>query len=358
MNMLNPEQKELLFKLIRVKSFSKEVYKTEEALKLIQSFLRKNRINSRINFVKGFPYLIAGDLIKTKYLFLSHIDVVPGQNNLFLPTIKGDKIFGRGTLDMKGPLTAALFSFIKIYKLGRTDFSFVVTSDEEIGGFNGSAFLATKIAKSTKLAIILDSLSGENVVISQKAPFHIQIFHHGKSAHGSTPWKGINSAEKLTECCLEIVSAVSGKNNNSTTAAVTQIHSGQSTNMIPDEASAALDIRIRSRKELRAILTKIQKICQKHSCSFKKIDKPLFFETSRKSLYIKKWVQSFKKCNKIAPLLTVESGASDARFLSNRGIDVLITSAEGGGAHSENEWVSVRSLNRLQFALNEFCINL
>ena len=53
-----------------------------------------------------------------------------------------------------------------------------------------------------------------------------------------------------------------------------------------------------------------------------------------------------------------ESGASDARFLVNPKIPAILTSAYGGGDHTENEWVSLKSLTQLQNVLLKFCHSL
>jgi acetylornithine deacetylase/succinyl-diaminopimelate desuccinylase-like protein len=256
---------------------------------------------------------------------------------------------------MKGPLVVSLEVFIKLWKAGLRDFLFAVTADEEIGGFNGGSFLAKKLNK-TKLAIIPDSSSGEDLVICQKAPFHIKIFDNkGRAVHGSKPWEGINSAEKVGKCCLEIVQKINKNHPDKTSAAITQIHSGSAINTIPNEAFSTIDVRISRLKEIPQIFALIEKITKANNCLWEKIDEPLIFEMSPNNVFLKKWVNIFQKATGRKPKLVTESGASDARFFHKAGVPAIITSVIGGGAHSEKEWASLKSLKSLEKIMFEFC---
>ena len=356
--MKNEINKSLLRKIVETTSLSGETNQCLKTLKLIEMEIKKKNIPVFIDFNKGIPFLIAGNLDKASILFLSHIDVVPAKIDSFLMKEKDGKLFGRGVLDMKGPLVSSLEAFIRLRKNGRENIVFVVTSDEEIGGFNGTAFLVKNIFKNIEMAIISDS-SGEDLVIVQKAPFHIKVFAKGKSAHGSRPWEGKNAAENLLKCCLKIIKNVNGTSHNQTSAAITQFHSGETTNKIPDKAEATIDIRIEKESEIEELIKKIKTVTKDNQCNWEKIDEPMFFEISPNNLFIKKWQKIFKKITGKKTRLKVECGASDARFLwQELKIPIIITSAIGGGAHSDEEWVEINSLNRLSETIVKFINSL
>jgi succinyl-diaminopimelate desuccinylase len=302
----------------------------------------------------GFPFLIAGDNVLADVLFLCHIDIVPGKIEQFKLKINQNKIFGRGVLDMKGPLVASLDSFLNLWKIGRKQFLFAITSDEEIGGFNGSNLLTKTWFKNIKNAVIPDS-TGDDLVLIQKAPFHIKVNSVGISCHGSKPWEGINAADKLLRCCNEIVEKINKNSPEFTSACISQFHSGDATNKVPDSAMATLDIRIREELEVPELIESIDHGVNKWACSWEKIDEPLFFETKANNLFIKKWIAAFEKVIGKKPNTKVECGASDARFLwHDLKIPVIIASAIGGGAHSDKEWVNLDSLNLLSATIFEF----
>lgn len=352
--MKNQIDLDLLERIVKIPSLSQNHKACLESLVVLKDKLRQNKIPSQIGTVKGFPFLTAGHTGKNKTVFLSHIDVVPGKPNQFQLQEKQGKLIGRGVLDMKGPLTVALSAFIELWNLGLKNFLFVVTSDEEIGGFNGTAELSKKILKNIKNAIILDSVSGEKLVKIQKAPFHIKICHQGKSSHGSRPWEGINSVQLVADCSLNIVKQLSKNSPEETTAAITQIQGGNSINVIPNNAFSILDVRIKSKREISQIVRTINFLVQKSGCVWEKIDQPLFVEISTTNPLLQTWISSFKKNTGKNCEIATESGASDARFLVSPKVPAIITSAEGGGAHSENEWVSLKSLIQLQNILLNF----
>lgn len=344
----------LIKKIIEIKSISGDKVNCLNALNIIKDEVKSHNIPCFVKKHNGFPFLIAGNLKHGSILLLSHVDIVPAKDEQFELKQKGNKIFGRGVLDMKGPLLASLDSFFELWRKGDNRCIFVITSDEEIGGFNGAKFLSEALFKNIKLAIVPDS-TGNDLVTIQKAPFHIRVFSKGKSAHGSNPWKGINAAENLLKCCSQIIKFINGKTHQSTTATLTKFHSGETTNMIPDKAEAIIDIRIKQQSEVISLIAKIETITKNFQCNWKKIDEPLFFEIKKNSFFVKKWKVAFKKITKKNLKTKIEFGASDARFLWQKlNIPTIITSATGGGAHSNKEWVNINSLNQLSAIIIEF----
>ena len=141
---------------------------------------------------------------------------------------------------------------------------------------------------------------------------------------------------------------LNGNTKDITSAALTQLHGGNATNVIPDSAFSTIDIRIKSKKEVNNIIKIINMFTKKENCEWKRIDKPLFVDVSNKVNSFNKWPGIHK--------FTTESGTSDARFLSSMNIPILITSAIGEGAHTQNEWVSEKSLEKLQNNIIKFLL--
>lgn len=339
------ENVEMLKEIVEIKSTSNDGVKCLEVLTILKEKLEQNNIPTTIETINGHPNLMAGEIDKATIMFLGHADVVEGDREDFKLKIKNDKMFGRGVIDMKGPLVISLNIFLKLWQNQRRNVLLVVTCDEEIGGFDGTAKLVNKF-KKMKLAIVADGGSGEKIVTSQKAPFHITVSHNGKSCHASRPDGGLNSAQELAKCCLEIV-------DNLDCASITKIESGKSINQVPDIAMATLDIRINKKIELKNTLEFIDKTTAKFKCSWQAIDKPLFFEMDHDNQFISKFAKQTQRS------FTTESGTSDARFLTTfLKIPVLVTSAVGGNIHGKNEWVDIESINKLQKDLFNFINSL
>ena len=345
---------DLLEKLVRIRSLSKNHDQCLLALEVVKEKLDSQQVPCFVDSNNDFPFLIAGDGKLADTLILCHIDIVPASDEQFTIRVDKNKICGRGVLDMKGPLVAALESFLHLWKIGRRQFLFAVTSDEEIGGFNGTSTFTGTVFKNIKNAIIPDS-TGDDLVLIQKAPFHIKLNSTGKSCHGSKPWEGINAADKLLGCCNEIIKLINHNSPDLTSACLSQFHSGDATNKVPDNAMATIDIRIREEKEVGEVVKIINQSSFKWDCSWEKIDEPMFFEAKIGDLFLKKWVLAFTTVNGRKPNTKVESGASDARFLWNDlKIPVIVTSVMGGGAHSDYEWADLESLNWLSKTIINF----
>ena len=181
----------------------------------------------------------------------------------------------------------------------------------------------------------------------------------GRSAHGSRPWEGKNAAENLLKCCNDILNNFISDSHEESTATLSQFHSGEAINMVPNKAEAIIDIRIKKESEVETIINNLDKSTKKFRCEWKKIDEPLFFEVEKNNFFIKKWQQAFKTVHKNQVKFIVENGASDARFLwQELKIPIVVTSVKGGGAHSNDEWADIDSLNKLSETIVGFIISL
>ncbi len=106
-------------------------------------------------------------------LFSSHIDVVAGSKGgrfeNFVPTRDGDKLYGRGSNDMKGGLAATIFAVKCLQELGvRLNGNVIVESvvDEENGGANGT--LASRLRGHKADACIVPEPTGMVVAPAHK----------------------------------------------------------------------------------------------------------------------------------------------------------------------------------------------
>jgi acetylornithine deacetylase/succinyl-diaminopimelate desuccinylase-like protein len=77
--------------------------------------------------------------------FHGHYDVVPEFSpDQFVPRLKGDRLYGRGSSDMKGGLVAMLFTLRAIKECGlelNGKLTFSIVADEETGGRLGTQYL-------------------------------------------------------------------------------------------------------------------------------------------------------------------------------------------------------------------------
>lgn len=83
---------------------------------------------------------------------LAHLDVVPAgegwkETEPFEPVVKGDKLFGRGTADDKGPAVAALYAMRAVKELGiplKKNARLILGTDEECGSSDIAHYYAVE----------------------------------------------------------------------------------------------------------------------------------------------------------------------------------------------------------------------
>ena len=132
--------------------------------------------------------------------FNSHIDVVDAGNGWtrdpFGGTIEGDKIFGRGSCDMKGGLASSIVAaeaFISIFPNYYGAIEISATADEETGGYAGVAWLAEKghfSPKKVQHVIIPEPLNKDRICLGHRGVWWTEIETKGRVAHGSMPFLG------------------------------------------------------------------------------------------------------------------------------------------------------------------------
>jgi len=136
--------------------------------------------------------------------FNGHYDVVsPGEGwsvtDAFKPLRVGDRIYGRGSTDMKGGI--ASFISALAYLAGRDDLDTVVEAaivpDEEIGGLTGTGYLVNEMGSRPKWVVIAEPSGVDNIWIGHKGLVWGYVKTYGVQAHGSTPWLGDNAFEKM-----------------------------------------------------------------------------------------------------------------------------------------------------------------
>jgi carboxypeptidase PM20D1 len=149
------------------------------------------------------------DATREPVLFAAHYDVVPaGDENWTHPPFSGalsdDRVWGRGTLDIKSQLTAHMEAAEALMRQGFTpegDVYFAYGHDEEVGGERGAANIAALLAeRGVRLGGVLDeggmvvtgALNGVSspvalIGVAEKGSTHYEITVQGGGGHSSMP---------------------------------------------------------------------------------------------------------------------------------------------------------------------------
>lgn len=352
---------ELTQELIAIPSTSSRRDDIHYCAEFICQWLTKNDIDHELHIIKDVPSITVLPQPGTApVLVMSHFDVVEVKNNrLFEPWIENGCLFGRGAIDDKYAVALSMVLFkehlgqLKSRGGGQQDmhFGLLLSGDEETGGANGVGALIDGIG--TDFCIAIDGGGPELIVDKEKGILQLKVTAAGKAAHGARPWLGENAFDNLVQDYAKIqtlfVEQAKGEPANhwykTMVLSNLQVGSG-SINVVPDRAEALFDIRYTENDDPDAILAGIaSSIDSKVEVLAKE---PVF--VSGPSPYTEILVRNFEHAR-----VGFEHGASDARYLSQRGIPGVIVGAEGETSqHTENEHIVLSSLYQLYDRLDNF----
>jgi succinyl-diaminopimelate desuccinylase len=217
-----------------------------------------------------------------RLIFNGHLDTFPAGDRAawsvdpFAGVVRDGRLYGRGAADMKAGLAASLLTFTLMHeRRDQWDGELVLTfaSDEETMGRWGTAYLLEQVPEATGDAMICGDTGSPMIIrFGEKGLLWLRLTARGRAGHGAHVHLGDNAAERLTEALRrltalrdlkpEIPPAVdaamreaeavseplSGKGESQVLRTVTvnigKIAAGAQVNLIPDRATAELDVRL------------------------------------------------------------------------------------------------------------------
>ena len=138
---------------------------------------------------------------KSPIILSGHTDVVPvskgWSTNPFEATIKGDKLYGRGSCDMKG-FIACVLAYAPIFSQSslNRDIHFSFTFDEETACI-GAPILIKELKKRgfNKGICIVGEPTNMKIIDAHKGAYEYTTFFEGLAGHSSQPHKGVSAVE-------------------------------------------------------------------------------------------------------------------------------------------------------------------
>ena len=309
---------------------------------------------------------IGGKQEKPPICFTGHIDIVPlgaaaWTRDPFAGETDGDRLYGRGSTDMKGGIAAFVMAAIQLapHLKNAPGLTLVLTASEEVG-CEGAKYLVEQKLLDRAGAIVVAEPTANVPYIGHKGLLWVEIETRGKTAHASMPEQGDNAILKMNKVvdALEHFSwkhywgvdchHVMGK----PTMNIATIHGGLNTNSVPDSVKLTVDIRTvpgidhahlcRSLETLIGPTAHLRKIVE---------TPPLYSEHDE-------WIESVYDAS--APLLGAKPDAKTIMFSTDgadlkRGYEastslpvptVILGPGEPTLAHQTDEWCSINKLDQ------------
>jgi succinyl-diaminopimelate desuccinylase len=287
-------------------------------------------------------------------IFLNaHLDVVPARPEQYAPRLDGERLWGRGSQDMKGSAAVLLRLLKDLAALDDPpDVGFQFVSDEEIGGANGVGLLVEEgylcdfflAAEPTDLGVCHLS----------KGILWMEVRFVGAPCHASRPWDGQNALLALRDglARLEQRFPTPASELWRTTVTPTVAQSGSATNRLPELATLRLDCRYIPDDDPQAVIAAVRECFPGADLVAGDPGPPLL--TRADDRFVRQIARASRGVTGEEPRRYGEHFATDARYYSARGIPAICYGPIGRGLHSDDEWVDVPSLVQLYEVLRAF----
>jgi succinyl-diaminopimelate desuccinylase len=206
---------------------------------------------------------------KPGLLYNGHLDTVPvgaekWVHDPFAAEIAEGKIWGRGTVDMKGGLAALIVTAKTLAEVRmslRGDFILAATAGEETDS-QGAMAIATRSDLESLQAVIIGEPSNNGLYIAEKGALWLELSTHGKTAHGATPELGQNAVMMMLKLVGELEKLKIPYEEHpllgGSTRSVNTIAGGMKTNVVPDNCVVTVDMRTVPGQDHLAILRRVE----------------------------------------------------------------------------------------------------
>jgi len=308
------------------------------------------------------PVVDAGDHVVARFhpsspslhpsiLLMCHMDTVFPIGTLEkMPYHEADgKIYGPGVLDMKSGIVISLAAIEMIQNSDglKRPVTLLCTSDEEVGSLT-SEDLIVELAKESGLVLVLEpAMPDGSLKTWRKGVGEFGVKVKGRAAHaGGNHEEGRNAIEEISHQVLAIQKMTDYEKG--TTLNVGVLHGGTVSNVVPEEATAQVDVRVMQPGEWERVEAEMNALkLVLHGTSLEITGElnrpPMPFDETMKA--------AFEKAKAIGANIGIElkaggsGGGSDANFVAPLGIPVLDgLGAIGEGLHSEREFIFADSL--------------
>jgi len=198
---------------------------------------------------------------KPGILVLSHLDTVHPMGFIKrLPfRLDGNSAFGPGIYDMKGGAYIAYAAFKQVCvdkeqtPLGITH---MYVSDEEIGSPTSRALIEAEGQKAKFVLVTEPARDGGKIVTGRKGVARFEVFIKGVPAHsGSRPEDGRSAVRELAHVTLALDKLNDPQRGISVNVGV--VRGGTKPNVIPEEAYAEVDLRVKTAADADEMVAKI-----------------------------------------------------------------------------------------------------
>jgi succinyl-diaminopimelate desuccinylase len=293
------------------------------------------------------------------FAFAGHLDVVPAGEGwtsaAFAPERRGELLYGRGAVDMKGAI-AAMVAATRDIPTDAGTISFIITGDEEGPARFGTLALIDHIRKvgaEPDVCLVGEPTSvnrlGDTIKIGRRGSVNIWLEVVGREGHVAYPQLADNPITRLV-ALLAALDALHPDNGTewfqASNLEITELTApNPATNVIPPRAAARISIRFNALHTGPELVERITAIATHHGASARAVISGEAFLTSP-GPFSAVVMEAIATETGTAPELSTSGGTSDARFLKDL-CPVLEFGLSNATMHKRDEAVALVDLEGL-----------
>lgn len=338
--------------LVRMKTTADRLEELTRSVDYVEKFFQGSSVIIKRYESGGKPSIVIStqETLSPDIMLVGHLDVVPAPDELFEPRYEGNKMFGRGVCDMKSECVV-LMQILKDLAAQENppNIALMLTTDEEIGGFDGVNHLVNDVGYRCQVAIVPDGgQAPDDIVLMNKGILLLRLTAHGKTGHGSRPWLGENAIDKILAAYNRVQTLIPAKATADDfwyhTCNIGLIQGGEAANQIAGEATCDLDIRYTEEITSKELLEKIEQVVgDLVEVSVRVSGEPIY--TDQHDPFVKTYASCAQDVLGIHPTFNKHCGSNDGRFFTALGIPIIVSRPTSGDQHSPHEWLDMTSVS-------------
>jgi succinyl-diaminopimelate desuccinylase len=295
------------------------------------------------------------------FAFAGHLDVVPPgpgwSSDPFTPDIRGDLLYGRGAVDMKGSIAAFVAALTSLPDDLAGMISLIITGDEEGPAVHGTLALMERMAARDlrpDFCLVGEPTSsqrlGDVVKIGRRGSVNMWITVAGTQGHVAYPHLADNPIPRLVRILSRIEAEVLDEGTDwfqPSNIEITDLEVGNGAhNVIPGQATARISIRFNDRHSGASLIERIKAVAAVEGGTVEaRISGESFL--TQPGMLSDLISGAIRDVTGVDTELSTTGGTSDARFLS-RLCPVAEFGLNNATMHKLDEAVALQDLFALQ----------
>ena len=301
-----------------------------------------------------------------RIILAPHMDTVGGDlDKIFRPTKKCERLHGRGACDTKGSVAVmfhAMEHLAKRHRPANTEIVFIGFVDEECNQTGSRAF--SKLKLKANLALVGEPTRCR-VVTAHKGDLWLRLSTRGKAAHGARPELGRNAVHTMAKCIDTIETEYAqnlGKRRHPVLGHPTIntgiVRGGSQPNIVPDVCEADLDRRTLPGESFTTISREIGEVLKKRGLKARLTNVKGYTCPAMETDPTLPMVQQLMRTVRQTKPLGVDYYC-DAANIATTGVPAIVWGpGDIAQAHTADEWISIRQLERGMDVLTRFLLSL